>query len=149
MDFVDIDHMKILKHVSTRWLSLEKVVGRTLHQWDAMRSYFLSHKDVEKEGKVKKIAEYLGNPAVKLYFYFLAFILQPLNEFNVACQVCKHLFNSSKKVVKPNIFKSDSIFNKYSCIIFNSTGRCSKDWSSAWGDYKVTEEVLVEKCTHK
>ncbi|KAK3085337.1 hypothetical protein FSP39_001752 [Pinctada imbricata] len=39
VDFVDIDHMKILKHVSTIWPSLEKVVGRTLHQWDALKSY--------------------------------------------------------------------------------------------------------------
>ena len=33
---------KIIKHVTTRWLSLGKSLDRTLMQWDALESYFLS-----------------------------------------------------------------------------------------------------------
>ena len=33
---------KIVKHVSTRWLSLEKCIGRLLQQWPALLQYFES-----------------------------------------------------------------------------------------------------------
>jgi len=64
-------------------------VSRTLHHWPALLSYFNSHEQVEKPGKVKKIAQLLSNPEVKLYFLFLEFILAPMNEFNTAFQVSK------------------------------------------------------------
>lgn len=38
----DVEVRKVLKHVSTRWLSLELVITRTLKQYPALRSYFLS-----------------------------------------------------------------------------------------------------------
>lgn len=78
-----------MKHVSTIWLSLEKTVSRALHHWPALLSYVNSHEQVEKLGKVKKIAQLLSNPEVKLYFLFLEFILVPMNEFNTAFQVSK------------------------------------------------------------
>lgn len=40
--FCDIDYRQIVKHVNTRWLSLERAVGRVLLQYDALKSYFLS-----------------------------------------------------------------------------------------------------------
>nr|XP_022334271.1 uncharacterized protein LOC111131162 [Crassostrea virginica] len=86
MEFTEVEPLKILKHASTRWLSLQKTVTRTLHHWPALSSYFSSHKLVETEGKVKKLAEMFKNPEVKMYFYFLEFILGPLNEFNTTFQ---------------------------------------------------------------
>ena len=40
--FCDVDYREIVKHVNTRWLSLERAVSRVLDQYDALRSYFLS-----------------------------------------------------------------------------------------------------------
>ena len=40
--FCDTTYKDIVKHVSTRWLSLEKAVTRVLQQYDPLRSYFLS-----------------------------------------------------------------------------------------------------------
>lgn len=40
--FCDTEYQKILKHASTRWLSLEKTIDRTLRQYSGLRSYFLS-----------------------------------------------------------------------------------------------------------
>ena len=40
--FCDIEYRQVLKHVSTRWLSLEKTIDRTLQQLSALKSYFLS-----------------------------------------------------------------------------------------------------------
>ena len=82
-----MEPLKILRHAATRWLSLENTVKRTLHHWPALQSYFNSHCEVEKEGKVKKLAAYLSDKEVKLYFMFLEFILVILNEFNVTFQV--------------------------------------------------------------
>ena len=36
------EYRRVLKHVSTRWLSLEMVIERTLRQYDGLKSYFLS-----------------------------------------------------------------------------------------------------------
>ena len=40
--FCDADYRQIVKHVSTRWLSLEKAVSRLLQQHAALKSYFAS-----------------------------------------------------------------------------------------------------------
>lgn len=41
-DFCDVDYRAIVKHVNTRWLSLERAVHRVLQQYSALKSYFLS-----------------------------------------------------------------------------------------------------------
>ena len=40
--FCDVEMRNIVKHVSTRWLSLEVAVSRTLQQYPALSSYFVS-----------------------------------------------------------------------------------------------------------
>lgn len=97
MEFCDVEPLKILRHSTTRWLSLEKTVNRTLHHWSSLTSYFKSHEDVEKDGKVKKLAAYFSRPEVHMYFLFLQYILAPLNEFNTTFQVISHFY-------WPNIF---------------------------------------------
>ena len=39
-DFCDVRYKEVIKHVSTRWLSLEFAVQRTLQQYPALKSYF-------------------------------------------------------------------------------------------------------------
>ena len=86
LEFCDVAPLKILKHASTRWLSLEKCVNRFLQQWPALLSYFESHEDRERPGRVKRCADYLASVEMKAYFVFLSFILQPLNSFNTIFQ---------------------------------------------------------------
>ena len=85
-EFTDTEPMKILKHCSTRWLSLSRCVRRTLLQWPALQSYFSSHEESEKPGRVKRCADGLSNPEMKLYFQFLEFIMVPMTEFNTLFQ---------------------------------------------------------------
>ena len=40
--FCDVEFRRVLKHVRTRWLSLELAITQTLQQYPALRSYFLS-----------------------------------------------------------------------------------------------------------
>ena len=39
----------IIKHVSTCWLSLGKCLDRTLTEWDALKSYFVSNFDLNDD----------------------------------------------------------------------------------------------------
>ena len=41
LEFNDVEPLKILKHCSNRWLSLQKCVLRLLHHWSASLSYRL------------------------------------------------------------------------------------------------------------
>ena len=41
-EFCDVETRKILKHSSTRWLSLMKCIDRVLRHYDALKSYFSS-----------------------------------------------------------------------------------------------------------
>ena len=43
--FCDVDRCKIVKHVNTRWLSIDQAVNRVLHQFPGLKSYFLSNKN--------------------------------------------------------------------------------------------------------
>jgi len=86
LEFCDVAPLKILKPASTRWLSLEKCVNLFLQQWPALISYFESHEDRERPGRVKRYADYLASVEKKAYFMFLSFILEPLNAFNTIFQ---------------------------------------------------------------
>uniref|UniRef100_H3AGU8 Uncharacterized protein n=1 Tax=Latimeria chalumnae TaxID=7897 RepID=H3AGU8_LATCH len=85
-EFTNVDPLKILKLCLTRWLALQKCIGRTLQQWPALQAYFNSYEDMEKKGCVRRVGQLLADPEMKLYFKFLQFILAPLASFNTAFQ---------------------------------------------------------------
>ncbi|CAC5402734.1 unnamed protein product [Mytilus coruscus] len=82
-EFTETDPMKIIKHCSTRWLSLERCVQRTLQQWPALKSYFQSHAECEKPGRINRCMQYFTSDQMWLYFAFLEFVMPILNDFNV------------------------------------------------------------------
>ena len=47
--FCDLTYREIVKHANTRWLSLERDVGRVLQQYDGLKSYFCSEGKFLKE----------------------------------------------------------------------------------------------------
>ena len=81
-----MEHLKIWKHVSTRWLSLNPSICRIIQQWDALCSYFNSHEQLERDSKIKKIAQLLRSYLFKLYCLFLAAVLPSFNKFNLLFQ---------------------------------------------------------------
>ena len=44
--FCDIGYRKIVKHVNTRWLGLERAISRVLQQFPGLKSYFLSNGEI-------------------------------------------------------------------------------------------------------
>ncbi len=75
----------ILKHCTTRWLSLLRCVNRYLAQLDGLELYFLSCDDAETN-KVQCILDKLQHPLTKPILCFLAFILPSMNRFNILFQ---------------------------------------------------------------
>ena len=86
-DFDGIAPVRVLKHCSTRWLSLERALSRSLFLWPALFAYFDREADRSTDkARVKRVVLSLCKVETKLYCHFVAFALRPLNAFNVAFQ---------------------------------------------------------------
>lgn len=87
-EFVGVEQEKLLKHCPTRWLSLRRCIVRLIKQYDALKSYLGSYKDVEKPGsKVQTTYAILHDPTTIAWLHFLAFTLEPFYKFNMKFQV--------------------------------------------------------------
>ena len=86
-DFDGIAPLRVLKHCSTRWVSLERALGRLLLLWPALFAYCDREADKSTDkARVKHVALSLRKVETKLYCHFVAFALRPLNAFNAAFQ---------------------------------------------------------------
>lgn len=83
-EFCDQEYRKILKHVSTRWLSLEKVVTRTLLQYQSLKTYFLSEND--SAARFKRLHTAFSNPMTEVYLLFYQSALQIFINLNLFLQ---------------------------------------------------------------
>lgn len=54
--------------------------------WDPLLSYFTSHSDVEKPGKVRAIFVLMSNPTTKVWLLFLSNVLAVFDRFNTFFQ---------------------------------------------------------------
>ena len=77
-EFEDIRPLRVLKHSTTRWLSLLRCLKRLLDQWPALHSYFDRQAEEEpNDGCVQRVATSLKSFEVKLICLFALFALQP------------------------------------------------------------------------
>ena len=95
-EFCCVDFKNILKHCETRWLSLRQSINHTLEMWDPLLSYFTSHVDVEKPGKVRTIFSLMSKPILPRFGYFsfamcLRFLTDSIPSFKVP--QCRLLIN--------------------------------------------------------
>lgn len=88
-EFCSIEFKCVLKHCETRWLSLCRAIDRTLEIWDPLLSYFTSHEEVEKPGKVKTIFTLMNKPSIKLWLCFLSNVLAKFDRFNAYFQTSR------------------------------------------------------------
>ncbi|XP_022182197.1 uncharacterized protein LOC111042013 isoform X3 [Myzus persicae] len=80
--FMDIEPHKMLHPSQTRWLSLGAVVSRLLEQWDALKLFFTDTYLSQRLIATEHIYQNLNDPFMKLYYYFLDWILPMFNKFN-------------------------------------------------------------------
>ncbi len=106
----------ILKHCTTRWLSLLCCVGSFIIQFDGLKSYFLSCDEAETV-KVKKTIDTLHNPLTRPILQFLSYILPSMDRFNRVFQKSKEnttcqLYHEMGRLVRlyaSNLLKTDVI----------------------------------------
>ena len=100
-DFDGIAPVRVLKHCSTRWLSLERALSRLLLLWPALFAYFDREADRSTDkARVKRVVLSLCKVETKLYCHFVAFALRPLNAFNVAFQTSASKIGTLQEYVR-------------------------------------------------
>jgi hypothetical protein len=80
MEFCDQDCMKVLKHSSTRWLSLERCVERCLKKYAGLKSYFLS-KDFA-DARFERLHNAFEDPLTEVVLFFHHASIPLLTSFN-------------------------------------------------------------------
>lgn len=72
-EFCDQEYRKIIKHVSTRWLSLEIAIERCLKQYPSLKSYFLSNS--EPQARFHRLHKAFENPMTEIHLLFMQSVL--------------------------------------------------------------------------
>ena len=83
--FCEQEYRKIIKYVSTRWLSLEAAVTRSLKIYPSLRSYLLSVNE-ENGPRFKRLVEHYSKPMTEIYLYFYQSVLQMFITFSLYLQ---------------------------------------------------------------
>ena len=103
----------MIKHVSTRWLTLELAIERSLRQYPALKSYFLSQD--EPQARFTRLQALFSDPMTEVYLFFLQSVLPVFNDTNKFLQreeplihiLQQQLYSLLKKVlgkfVKPSV----------------------------------------------
>ena len=141
--FCCIEYKSVLSHCETRWLSLRRAIVRTLEMWEPLCSYFRSHSDVEKPGKVRSIDKILQNPFTKPWLLFLSNILAIFDKFNTyfqtsATATIHRLHGECERLLKTVL----SFFVKTSEISSNSTDLTRVNYTSC-SSYLSTEDIYI------
>ena len=118
MEFCDTEYAKILKHTSTRWLSLEQCVEQTLKKYAGLRSYFLSEEF--SDARFKRLQKAFLNPLTEVCFLFHHASISLFTNLNMLLQSDEplvHILHESViKLAKKLGNHIESSFMKDSCI---------------------------------
>ena len=68
-EFCDQEYRQVIKHVSTRWLSLELAIERCLKQFPSLKSYFLSNS--ETQARFNRLYEAFDDPMTEIHLLFM------------------------------------------------------------------------------
>lgn len=96
----EVESAIVLRHVSSRWLTLKKVLIKIIGQWENLKEYFLKFlptekgfkKNIETTARYQSIRKYLTSKTSLLYMSFAVYVADMLEEFLI-------LFQSSKPLV--------------------------------------------------
>ena len=85
--FGELQPVRVLKHSTTRWLSIRHCLQRFLDQCDALYAFFDRQVDIEpRNERVKSIAKQMAAPITRLICQFVLFAIEPLNKFTTLFQ---------------------------------------------------------------
>ena len=92
--FCNVWYRKIVKHVSTRWLSLEAAVEHVLKVYNGLRSHFMSESC--SQARFQRLQLLFGAPMTEVFLLFFQCALPVFNHFNLFLQredPCIHLIH--------------------------------------------------------
>ena len=104
-EFCDIQYREIVKHISVHWLSLECAVERTLRQYAALKSYFMSSD--ERQPRFLRLKELFSKPIVEVYLLFYQAVMPMFTTLNTFLQretPCVHLVHDVLKSFVRKVF---------------------------------------------
>ena len=111
--FCDHDYRAVVKHVSTRSLSLELAIQRTLKQFPGLTSYFKS--EHEQQARFKRLQKAFSDPMTEVYLLFFQSVMPSFTHCNMFLQreeplihvlqpqLTRMLRNILAKFVKPSV----------------------------------------------
>ena len=82
--FCDQEYRAMIKHVITRWLSLELAVERVLKQFVSLKSYFRSENEVQP--RFKRLHDLFEDPMTEVYLLFFQSVLPCFTQTNKSLQ---------------------------------------------------------------
>ena len=85
-DFCYQEYQAVLKHLSVRWLSLEKCAVRVLKKFPSLKSYFLSERF--SDGCFHRLNERFSDPLLEPAFSFTQATISVFTNFSLLLQ-CK------------------------------------------------------------
>ena len=83
-DFCDQEYQSVLKHLSVRWLSLEKCISRTNLKFTSLKAYFLSESFADE--RFQRLCMKFTNPLLEPCMLFLSSALLLFTHFNQLLQ---------------------------------------------------------------
>lgn len=83
--FCDMTYAEMVKHVSTRWLSLEKAISRVLQKYASLKSYFLSTDC--SNARFIRLQKCFEDPMTELHLLFYQAVLQQFVNVNKFMQI--------------------------------------------------------------
>ena len=90
--FCDVTYHKILKYVSTHWLSLQMSVERILRQYAALHSCFLSQDDETSDNRLCRLQVAFSNLMMEVYLMFYQSTLPIFTKNNLLQRVLAFIF---------------------------------------------------------
>ena len=115
MEFCNQEYAKILKHGSTRWLSLERCIQRTLEKYSGLKSYFLS--EHFSESRFMRLQNAFKNPLTEIALLFHHASISLFTNFNKLMQSDEPLIHIvyesvvrlaktiANRIIKPEVVK--------------------------------------------
>lgn len=136
-EFASSEFRELLRHVSTRWVSLLPAVDRLLVSWEALKSYFLSQPDLPKQLiKVLKINDDGVPEKIEIYLLFSSHVLQ--------------LFNNTIKKLESNNTSAVDLFLILESLKIQLEERKNKKFFGFEVNLRLsrllpTEKIIIEK----
>ena len=124
----------MLRHISSRWLTIKDVAVRDLEQYPNLREYFLralpkqkGFKQLQKTDRYQRITKLLKDPLTQFYIAFCAFSANEFHDFLVPFQsnepkihllfpsICKLVSSIMMKYMKKRVLSDDHCENVKLC----------------------------------